>query len=101
MRDIFGNSLNFIILVVVLVFIMISSVLLIQGYVSPLTKSMASEDNDTVGLSKSVYIEKAENMESALVWFFIILIVGVFLYFAVKLLYEKEETSAYTPYYGG
>lgn len=65
----------------------------ITGQLTPMIISM--NPNSSVGISNTTYLQKIEALGAGYDWSFYILIFGIFLFVAVKLLYDKEHTSTY------
>jgi len=97
MEDVFTIAIGTMILLLTIGIIFLISTNVIQGQISPMIKSMAP-DNSTSGMSPSVYNNLVDKLTNGNAWMFYILLAIPFLYIAVKLLFERENTSVY---YGG
>ena len=94
-QDVFMIAIGTMILLLTIGIIFLISTNLIEGQISPMVKSMGP-DNSTQGISPSLYNSLIDKLRSGNAWMFYIFLAIPFLYIAVKLLYEREDTSVYT-----
>lgn len=66
---------------------------MVEGHIHPLIESL--NENSTVGFSGELYTRAGNRLWSGMKYAFYILIGTIFLYVAVKALYEKEDISVY------
>lgn len=77
--------------IILVVFFM--GITIVGGHLYPLIVSM--NPNATIGVTGDVYLDKTDNFIFGLRLGILILVVALFLYVALKILYEKEGTSVY------
>lgn len=84
--DIFGTALWVMVTLFVLVIIFVLGVLLVGGFVKPMITHLASG---------GILASKTERVFGGMIVALIICLATPFIYFIVKTLYEKEDTSVY------
>jgi len=96
MEDVFGVSIDVMIGLATIILIFIIGTVLIIGNLNPMFRSL-EPDASTEGISPSLYNSVISHLTNGFNWFFYVILAIPFLYFIMKALYEREETS----YYGG
>lgn len=86
MVDIFSTSLWVMITIFTLLFIFIVGVLMIGGFISPMITHLASG---------GILASKVDRLYNGMIIALLICVATPFIYFIIKTLYEKEDTSIY------
>lgn len=95
-EDVFEISHTFIVSAFTIVIIFFIAITMIGGEMKPLIEEL--NPNNTAGIGSAQYLETSEDIWRGTKYFFYIMLAVVFLFLAVKLLYEREETSTYGGY---
>lgn len=97
--EIANVSMNALITLFIILTIFSIGLLLIGGYVYPLTKSLNPEYTNAEGISETQYDDMADSVWTGMKRVFYGLIAVIFFYIVVRILFKKEETSV--GYQGG
>lgn len=92
--DIFDTAFYVLLAIAVVVLIYIVGVNLISGTIYPMMYKFRPTNNSS-GISETLYVQKMDRLKAGFFWIFYIIMAIPFIYFIIKTLYEREETSVY------